>query len=95
MRRELEYAVEYERTALEEDVAPVPAIVFHDVMRLGFDPQVESNQCNTTDPSHHVRRQGKVVRYAEAGKREHAVRHKVTVIRSRQMIVIVRDNFLT
>ena len=35
---QFENAVEYQCTTLEEDVAPVPAIVLHNVMRLGLDP---------------------------------------------------------
>ena len=41
MRGELEHAVKDERAALEEDVAPVPAVVLDDIVSLGLDPKVE------------------------------------------------------
>ena len=50
MRRELEHAVEHERAAREEAVAPVPPIILDDLVGLGFDPQVEGNQRDTPDP---------------------------------------------
>ena len=50
MRGELEHAVEDKRAALEEDVAPVPAIVLHDVVCLRLDPEVEGNKGNAADP---------------------------------------------
>lgn len=39
--RELKDAVEYEGAALKKDVTPVPPIIFYDVVRLGFHPEVE------------------------------------------------------
>ena len=50
MRRELEDAVKDERTTLKEDVAPVPAVVLHDVVCLRLDPEVEGNEGNAADP---------------------------------------------
>jgi hypothetical protein len=41
MWRKFKNAVEYEGTALEEDIAPVPPVVFYDVVRFGFYPEVE------------------------------------------------------
>jgi hypothetical protein len=41
MRSELKHAVEYERTTLEKAVAPVPAIVFDDMVCLRLDPEIE------------------------------------------------------
>ena len=51
MRRELEDAVKDERTTLKEDVAPVPAVVFDNVMRFCLDPKVEGNESNAAYPS--------------------------------------------
>ncbi len=50
MRGELEHAIENESAALEEDVAPVPAIVLYNIVSLGLDPEVECDEGNTADP---------------------------------------------
>ena len=50
MGRKLKDAVESEAAALEEHVAPVPAVVFHDVVCLRLDPEVEGNKGNAADP---------------------------------------------
>lgn len=34
----LEYTIEDERTTLEENITPVPAVIFHHIMRFGFHP---------------------------------------------------------
>jgi len=49
--RHLENAVKYEGTSFEEDVAPVPAVILDDMVRLGLDPEVEGDQGETTDPA--------------------------------------------
>ena len=51
MRRELEDAVKDEVASLEEDVAPVPAVVFDDMVRLRLDPEVERDETEAADPS--------------------------------------------
>jgi hypothetical protein len=51
MRCELKHAVKDECTALEEAVAPVPAIVLNDMVRLGLDPEIERDQDDTSDPT--------------------------------------------
>lgn len=51
MRRHLEDAVEHERAALEEDVAPVPTVVLHNMVRLSLDPQVEHDEEDAADPA--------------------------------------------
>lgn len=43
VRRQLKDTIKYESAALEEDVAPVPPIVFYDIVRLRFDPEIESD----------------------------------------------------
>lgn len=50
MRSQFEHAVEDERAALEEDVAPVPAIVLDDIVGFSLDPQIERNERDTADP---------------------------------------------
>lgn len=50
MRGELEHAVEDQRTTLEENVAPVPAVVLYNVVSLGLDPEVKCDEGNTADP---------------------------------------------
>jgi hypothetical protein len=51
MRCEFKHAVEYECTALEKAVAPVPAIVFNDVVRLRLDPEIERDHDDASDPT--------------------------------------------
>ena len=51
MRRQLEYTIKHKRATLEEDVAPVPAIVFHDMVCLRLDPDIERDKDNATDPA--------------------------------------------
>ena len=48
--REFEDAVEHEGTALEEDVAPVPAIVLDDVVSLCLNPDVERDEDESAEP---------------------------------------------
>ena len=50
MRREFEDTIKHESTALEEHIAPVPAVILHDIVRLSLDPQIESNERDTADP---------------------------------------------
>lgn len=50
MWSELEDAIEDERAALEKDVAPVPAVILDDVVRLGLHPKVKCDQCDPADP---------------------------------------------
>lgn len=50
MRCELKDTIEHQCTTLEEAVAPIPPVVLHDMMRLGFDPKVERDQRNAADP---------------------------------------------
>jgi hypothetical protein len=51
MRCEFKHAIKNERATLEEAVAPVPAIVLNNVMRLRFDPEIERDEDDTADPS--------------------------------------------
>lgn len=51
MRRQLENPIEHEVAPLEETVAPVPPIIFHDVVRFGFHPEVERDQGRADYPS--------------------------------------------
>ena len=51
MWRQLEYTIEYESSALEEDIAPIPSVVFHDVVGLCLDPYIECNEDDATDPA--------------------------------------------
>lgn len=50
MRRELEDTVERKAAALEENIAPVPAIILDDVMCLGLHPQVERDEGDAPNP---------------------------------------------
>ena len=38
---ELKHSIEYEGSTLEKAVAPVPAVVFDDMVCLGLDPEIE------------------------------------------------------
>lgn len=51
MRRQLENPIEHQIPPLKETVAPVPAIIFDDVVRFGFDPEVEGDEGCADDPS--------------------------------------------
>jgi hypothetical protein len=51
VRSELEHAIKNEIAALEENISPVPAIVLHNIVCLCFDPKVERDQRNATDPT--------------------------------------------
>lgn len=51
MRRKFKDAIEDKCTALEEDVSPVPTIVFDYVMSFGFDPKVKRDEGDPTQPS--------------------------------------------
>jgi hypothetical protein len=51
MRREFKHAIKDKRTTLEETVAPVPAIVLNNMVRLGFDPEIEGDENDTTNPA--------------------------------------------
>ena len=55
MGGQLKDAVKHEGATLEKDVAPVPAVVFDDMMRLCLHPQIEGDKGNTTNPSTGVR----------------------------------------
>ena len=44
MRREFEDTVEYKRAALEETIAPVPSVIFDNIVRLSLDPQIEADE---------------------------------------------------
>lgn len=50
MRRHFEDSVEHESATLEEDIAPVPAIIFDDMMSFGLDPKVKRYQDYPADP---------------------------------------------
>lgn len=61
MRGHFEYTIEdegsvkraagNETTTLKEHVAPVPAVVFHDVVGFSLDPEVERDQGEADDPA--------------------------------------------
>lgn len=51
MRCHFEHPIKDEGTALEKDVAPIPAVVLDDVMSLCLDPEVERDEGEPTDPS--------------------------------------------
>jgi hypothetical protein len=51
VRRQLKDTIEHESTALEENVTPVPTIIFHYVVGFRFDPKVKSNEQKSADPS--------------------------------------------
>ena len=36
---------------MEEDIAPIPSVVFHDVVGLCLDPYIECNEDDATDPA--------------------------------------------
>ena len=50
MGSQFEDTIKDKGTTLEEAVAPIPPVVLHDMMRLGFDPKVERDQRNAADP---------------------------------------------
>ena len=47
MGGKFEDAIEYQRAALEEYIAPIPTIIFDDVVGFRFDPKIEPNECYT------------------------------------------------
>lgn len=51
MRRKLKHAIKNERTTLKEAVAPVPAVILDHMVRFRFDPEVECDEDDTTDPA--------------------------------------------
>jgi hypothetical protein len=51
MRSHFEHAVEHQGTSFKECVTPVPAVILHDAMRFGFDPQVKRDKRQPTNPS--------------------------------------------
>lgn len=51
MRGQLKDTIEYEGTSLEEDVAPVPAVILDDVVGLRLHPQIEPDERKSADPS--------------------------------------------
>jgi hypothetical protein len=51
MRRKLKHAVKDECTTLKEAVAPVPTVILDHMVRLRFDPEVECDKDDTTDPA--------------------------------------------
>lgn len=54
MRCELEHTIEDQVTALEEDITPIPAVIFHDTMCFCLDPKIERDQRNTANPANKV-----------------------------------------
>lgn len=50
MRRQLEHAVKYKRTALEKYITPVPSIILYDMVRLRLNPKIECDQRNPANP---------------------------------------------
>ena len=50
MWRQFEDSIKDEGATLEEDVAPIPTIVFDDMMSFSLDPKIESNKCEATNP---------------------------------------------
>ena len=50
MGSQLKDTIEDKVASLEETVAPVPPIVLDDVVSLGLDPEIEANQCNSSQP---------------------------------------------
>lgn len=51
---ELEHAIKDEVAPLEKDITPVPAVIFHDSVRFGLDPEIEHDQRHTADPATRV-----------------------------------------
>ena len=54
MWRQLKDTVEDKGAALEEDVSPVPAVVFDPVVSFGLDPQIKSNKRQPANPATHT-----------------------------------------
>lgn len=50
MRGQLKNAIKYKGAALEKYITPVPTVILDNIVCLGFDPKVECDQRNTTDP---------------------------------------------
>lgn len=46
----LEDTIKDQCTTLEEDVAPIPSIIFDDIVSFSFDPQIESDEGDTAYP---------------------------------------------
>ena len=44
VRGELEDAVEHQVAALEEDIAPIQAVILHDIMRFCLNPEVKRDE---------------------------------------------------
>jgi len=51
MGGQLEDAIENQVSTLEEAVAPIPTVVFDDIVGFGLHPKVEPDQRNTSAPS--------------------------------------------
>lgn len=51
MRGEFKNPVKDKGAALEEDIAPVPAIVFYNIVSFCLHPKIESYQGYSSDPS--------------------------------------------
>lgn len=51
---ELEHTVKDEVTALKENITPVPAVILYNAVRFRFDPEIERDECQTTDPANKV-----------------------------------------
>lgn len=51
MRSQFEYAIKDEGTALEENVTPVPSVIFYYIVGFCFDPEVEAYQRYASNPS--------------------------------------------
>lgn len=51
VRSELKHAIEDKCATLEEDIAPVPSVVFDDMVCLCLHPNVKGDEYETTQPS--------------------------------------------
>lgn len=51
MGRELKDTIKHECSPLEKAVAPVPTVIFDDVMGFSLHPQIESDKGDSTRPS--------------------------------------------
>ena len=51
VRGQLENTIEDKISALEEAVAPVPAVVFDNMVSFRFYPKVEANENDASNPS--------------------------------------------
>ena len=51
MRRQLEHAIKDEATACEEAIAPIPPVIFDNVVGLSLDPPIERDERQANDPT--------------------------------------------